>query len=94
MAGALAVGSVLRACLGDFCCGSGDGVLDKDVVVAADVVVVVVEVVESEADETDVADGGGSRTAGLVGCLVGYCRSVPALGQGPLGCRPWAAGAA
>ena len=40
-------------------------------VVAAAEMVVVVEVVESEAEETDVADGGGSRTmeAGA-GCLV------------------------
>ena len=37
--------------------------LDQDVVLVADEVVVVVEVIESEAGETDVRDGGGSRTA-------------------------------
>ena len=51
--------------------GLGVGVLDEDVVVVADEVVVVVEVVESEAGERDVGDGGGSWVAGLgVGCWV------------------------
>ena len=49
----------------------GAGVLDKDVVVVADEVVVVVEVVESEAEERAVWDGGGSWAAGAgVGCWV------------------------
>ena len=64
MAGAPAVGTVSGARLGDFSCGSGGGVLDEDEVVAADHVIVMVEVVESEAEETDVGDGGGFRTAG------------------------------
>ena len=42
----------------------GGGVVDEDVVVAADEVLVVVEVVESEAEEIDVGDGRGSSTVG------------------------------
>ena len=42
----------------------GGGVLDEDVVVAVDEVVVVVEVVESEAEERAVGDGGGSWASG------------------------------
>ena len=61
VAGAPAVGTGLGARLGDFARGLGGGVLDEDVVVEVDEVVVVVEVVESEAEETDVGDGGGSR---------------------------------
>ena len=42
-----------------------------DVVSEVDEVVVVVEVVELGAEETDVGDGGGSRTAGAgAGCWV------------------------
>ena len=49
----------------------GGGVLDKDVVTMADEVVVVVEVVESEAVERAVGNGGGPLAASAgVGCLV------------------------
>ena len=45
--------------------------LDEDVVVVADEMVVVVEVVESEAEERAVGDGGGPWAAGAgVGCWV------------------------
>ena len=45
--------------------------LDEDVVVEMDEVVVVVQVVESEAEETDVGDSGGFRTVGAgAGCWV------------------------
>ena len=64
VAGGLAVGTGLGGCLGGFPRGLGGGVLDKDVVVVADEVVLVVEVVELEAEETDVGDGGGSWAAG------------------------------
>ena len=71
VAGLLAVGTGLGARLGGFPRGLGDGVLDEDVVVVADEVVVVGEVVESEAEERAVGDGGGSWAAGLgVGCWV------------------------
>ena len=70
-AGLLAVGTGLGARLGGFPHGLGGGVLDKDVVVVADEVVVVVEVVESEAEERAVGDSGGPRAAGAgVGCWV------------------------
>ena len=59
VAGALAVGTGFGARLGDFPRSLGAGVLDKDVVVATDEVVVVVDVVESEAEKTDVGDSGG-----------------------------------
>ena len=69
--GLLAVGTGSGACLGGLPRGWGDGVLDKDVVVVADEVVVVVEVVELEAEERDVGHGGGSWAAGLgFGCWV------------------------
>ena len=62
---------VLGACLGDFARGLGDGVLDEDAVVEVDEPVVVLKVVGSEAEETDVGEGGGSRTAGVqAGCCV------------------------
>ena len=49
----------------------GGGVLDEDVVVVADEVGVVVDVVESEAEERAVGDGGGPWAAGAgVGCWV------------------------
>ena len=54
--GALAVGTGLGARLGGFPCGLGGAVLDEDVVVVADEVAVVVEFVESEAEERDVGD--------------------------------------
>ena len=71
VAGALAVGTGLGALFGGFPRGWGAGVLDEDVVLVADEVLVVVEVVESEAGETGVGDGGGSRAAGAgAGCWV------------------------
>ena len=36
----------------------------------------------------------GEKWGDMVGWLVGCCRYVPALGRGPLGWRPRAAGAA
>ena len=63
-AGLLAVGACLGARLGGVPRGLGGGVLDGDVVVAVDEVVVVVEVVESEAEERAVGDGGGSWASG------------------------------
>ena len=59
-AGLLAVVAGLGACLGGVPRGLGGGVLDEDVVVVVDEVVAVVEVVESEAEERAVGDGGGS----------------------------------
>ena len=70
-AGFLAVGTGLGARLGGFPRGSGGGVLDEDVEVVVDEVVVVVEVVESEAEERAVGDGGGPCASGAgVGCSV------------------------
>ena len=67
----LAVGTGYVACLGGFTRGLVGGVLDEDVVVVADEVVVVVNVVELDAEETDVGDGRGSRAAGAgAGCWV------------------------
>ena len=63
-AGLLAVGTGLGARLGGVPRGLGVGVLDEDVVVVADEVVVVVEVVESEAEERAVGDGGGPWASG------------------------------
>ena len=69
--GAPAVGTGLGARLGDFARSFGGGVLDEYLVVELDEVVVVVDVVESEAEETDVGDSGGSQTAGAAaGCWV------------------------
>ena len=51
VAGLLAVGAGLGARLGGVPRGLGGGVLDEDVVVVVDEVLVVVEVVESEAEE-------------------------------------------
>ena len=62
--GLLAVGAGLGARLGGVPRGLGGGVLDEDVVVVFDEVVVVVEVVESEAEERAVGDGGGSWASG------------------------------
>ena len=71
MAGGFAVATGWWARLGGFPRGLGGGVLDEDVVVVADKVVVVVEIVDSEAEETDVGDGVGSRAAGAgTGCSV------------------------
>ena len=64
VAGALAVRTGLGARKGGFPCGLGGGVLDEDIVVSADEVLVVVEVVGSKAEDRDVGDGGGSRAAG------------------------------
>ena len=58
-AGLLAVGTGLGARLGGFPRGLGGGVLDEDVVVVVDELVVMVEVVESEAQERAVWDGEG-----------------------------------
>ena len=63
-AGLRAVGTGWGARLGGSPRRFADGVLDEDVVVVADEVVVVVEVVESEARKRAVGDGGGSRAAG------------------------------
>ena len=60
----LPVGAGLEARLGGVPRGLGGGVLDEDVVVEVDEVVVVVEVVESEAEERAVGDGGGSWASG------------------------------
>ena len=70
-AGLLAVGTGLGGRLGGFPRGLGVGVLDEDVVVVVDEGVVVVEVVESEAEERAVRDGGEpwASWAG-VGCWV------------------------
>ena len=71
LVGGLAVGTGFGARLGGFPRCSGGGVLDEDVVVVADEVVAVVEVVESEAEGTHVGDSGGSRAAGAgAGCWV------------------------
>ena len=71
MAGALVVGTGLGACLGGFPRGLGAGVLEQHVVVAADEVVAVSEVLESEAAEKDVRGGGRSQKAGAgTGCWV------------------------
>ena len=53
------MGTGLGARLGGFPRGLGGGVLDEDMVVVVDEVIVVVEVVESEAEERAVGDGGG-----------------------------------
>ena len=67
----LAVGAGLGARLGGVPRGLGGAVLDEDVVVVVDEVVVVGEVVESEAEERAVGDGGGSWASGAgVGCWV------------------------
>ena len=63
-AGLLAVGAGFGARLGGVPRGLGGGVLDEDVVVVVDEVLVVVEVVESEAEKRAVGDGGGSWASG------------------------------
>ena len=63
-AGLLTVGASLGARLGGVPRGLGGGVLDEDVVVVVDEVVVVMEVVESEAEGRAVGDGGGSWVSG------------------------------
>ena len=70
-AGLLAVETGLGARLGGFPCSLGGGVPDEDVVVVVDEMVVVVRVVESEAEGRAVGDGGGpwASSAG-VGCWV------------------------
>ena len=70
-AGLLAVGTGFGARLGGFPRGFLGGVLDEDVVVVVDEVVVVLEVVESEAEERAVGDGRGPWASGAcVGCWV------------------------
>ena len=63
-AGLLAVGTGWRARLGGFPRGLGGSVLYQDVVVVVDLVVAVVEVVELEAEERAVGDGGESWAVG------------------------------
>ena len=71
VAGLLAVGAGLGARLGGFPRGLGGGVLDEDVVVVVEELVVLVEVVESEAQERAVGDSGGPWASGAgVGCRV------------------------
>ena len=62
--GLLAVGAGSEARLGGVPRGLGGGVLDEDVVVMVHEVVVVLEVVESEAEERAVGHGGGSWASG------------------------------
>ena len=70
-AGLLTVGTGLGARLGGFPRGLGGGVLDEDVVVVADEVVVVVEVVKSEAEKRALGEGRGPWPAAAgVGCCV------------------------
>ena len=70
-AGLLAVGAGFGARSGGVPRGLGGGVLEEDVVVLPDEVVVVVEVVESEAEERAVGDSGGPWALGAgVGCWV------------------------
>ena len=70
-AGLFVVGTGWGARLGGFPCGLGVGVLDEDVVVVADEVVVVVEVVKLEVEERAVGDGGRPLAAEAgVGCWV------------------------
>ena len=70
-AGLLTVGTGLGARLGGFPRGFGGGLPDEDLVVVVDEVVAVVEVVESEAEERAVGDGGVPWAAGAgVGCWV------------------------
>ena len=65
------MGTGLGARLGAFLRSLGGGVLDEDVLVVVDEVVVMVEVVESEAEERAVGDGGGPWAAlAGVGCWV------------------------
>ena len=63
-AGLLAVRAGLGARSGGVLRGLGGGVLDEDVVVVVDEVVGVAEVVDSEAEERAVGDGGGSCASG------------------------------
>ena len=60
----LAVGACLGARLGGVPRALGGCVMDEDVLVAVDEVVVVVEVVELEAEERAVGDSGGSWASG------------------------------
>ena len=70
-AGLLAVATVLDARLGGSPRGLGGGMLDEDVAVVVGELVVVVEVVESEAERRAVGDGGGPWASGAgVGCWV------------------------
>ena len=70
-AGLLVVRTGLGARMEGFPRGFWGDVLDEDVVVVPDEVVVVVEVVKSEAEERAVGDDGGSLVAGAgVGCRV------------------------
>ena len=91
-AGLLAVGAGLGARLGGVPRGLGGGVLDEDVVVVVDEVVVVVGVVESEAEERAVGDSGGPWALGAgVGCWVlQVARTrVRVRAPGVCACFPW-----
>ena len=61
----LAMGTGFGARLGGFPRGLGAGVLDEDMVVVGDEAVVVVEVVELEAEERAVGNGGAPCAAGV-----------------------------
>ena len=94
VAGVPAAGTGFAARLGGVARGLGGGDLDERVVVEMDEVVVVVEVVESEAQEMDVAGGGGSWVESEVEEMkLGYGRGCQMAGAG-VGCwvllgRPW-----
>ena len=90
--GLLAAGAGSGAHLGGFSRGLGRGVLDEDVVVVVDEVVVVVEIVELEAEGRAVRDGRGpwSSEAG-VGCWVLQVVRTSVLVRAPGVCArfPW-----
>ena len=89
MAGAQAVGTASWISLPEVL---GGGVLDEGVVVEMNEVVVVVEVAEWEAEETNLRDGAGCRTAGVgVDCLVLWAMRVGLWVRAPGVCArsPW-----
>ena len=91
-AGLLALGAGLGARLGGVPRGVGGGVLDEDVVVVVDEFVVVLEVVEAEAEERAVGDSGAPWASGAgVGCWVlQVARTrVRARAPGLCGFFPW-----
>ena len=84
--------AVAGARLSDFARGSGGGVLGEDVVLELDEVVVVVDVVESEGEETVMGDDWGSRTVvGGAECWVLWALRTRALVQASGVCPrfPW-----
>ena len=97
-ASALAAAGLLAVCTGSGARfggvprGPGGGVLDEGVVVLVDEVVVVMEVVESEAERRAVGDSGGSWASGAgVGCWVlQVARTrVRVRALGVCACFPW-----